>query len=224
MDRLFAMRSDIPVSEMYNHGDDMIPIIDKFRESRKDIDSARNFFMVEDPNLSLSHIESLIREFKQRTGNEYCLVVIDLITMVKDFQEGSGASTLASTIEMGINRLNALCKSENVCIVGIAQFSRKADDARVTTIEELELLRPQLNHVKNSQALAERARVVLSVFRPRYYATRYLQHIPEIEEMEDVMQVQVLKNSQGSVGKMLNYLFDGTVFQITPIEDEQPSD
>ena len=224
-DRLLAMRTEIPVSALYGSGDDLIPIMKKFKEEKEELEKSKNFFFVEDPNLSLAHIQSLIREYKQRTSNDYLIVTIDLITMVQDFQEtGKGNSTLASTMEMGINRLNAICKEENVCVLGVAQFNRNSDSARVTSIEDLELLRPQLNHVKNSHALAERSRVVLSVFRPKYYATRYLTHLPEVEDMEDVIELQVLKNSQGQVGKIMKYAFDGEIFRTYPIEESDNSE
>lgn len=226
-DRLLAMRTEIPVEHLYGTGDDLIPIMNRFKEEKAEIDKAKNFFFVEDPNLSLAHIQSLIREFKQRTGHKYLIVVCDLITMVQDFQESQGNSSLATTMEMAINKLNGMCKEENICFVGVAQFNRQADSTRVTTIEELEMLRPQLNHVKNSHALGERSRVVLSAFRPKYYAERYLRAIPEIDEMEDVLSVQILKQSQGKVGTMMDYAFEGEIFRCFPIErqtEEELSD
>jgi len=221
-DRLLAMRTEIPVEALYGSGDDLIPILKKFKEEKEELDRSKNFFFVEDPNLSLAHIQSLIREYKQRTGNDYLIVVCDLITMVQDFQE-NGHGSLATTIEMGINRLNAVCKDENICFIGVAQFGRQADSARIQSIEDLELLRPQLNHVKNSHALAERSRVVLSAFRAKYYAERYLTHIPEADEIEDVLEIQILKQSQGRVGKIMKYAFDGSIFRCFPIEDNDES-
>ena len=220
-DRLLAMRTEIPVEHLYGSGDDLIPIMNRFKEEKKELDKSKSFFFIEDPNLSLVHIQSLIREFKQRTGHKYLIVVCDLITMVQDFQEGAGNTTLASTMEMAINKLNGMCKEENICFLGVAQFNRQADSARVTTVEELEMLRPQLNHVKNSHALGERSRVVLSAFRAKYYAERYLQAIPEIDEMEDVLSVQILKQSQGKVGTMMDYAFEGEIFRCFPIDHQE---
>jgi hypothetical protein len=83
------------------------------------------------------------------------------------------------------------------------------------------MLRPQLNHVKNSHALGERSRVDLSAFRAKYYAERYLQAIPEIDEMEDVLSVQILKQSQGKVGTMMDYAFEGEIFRCFPIDHQE---
>jgi len=219
-DRLLAQRVNIPVNEMYNSGDALLPIIKSFEEERKDLDKASNFYFVEEPNLSIIHIHSIIREFKQRTGNNYAIVIIDLLTMVKEFQETAGGLNLANAIESGMNKVNAIAKEENVCILGVVQFNRQADSLKVNSIDELEMLRPQINHIKNAHALAERSRVVISAFRPKYYAVRMLSDSPEVEDMEDIMECQIIKNSQGQVGQIMRYLFEGDVFRLTPIEKE----
>jgi replicative DNA helicase len=219
-DRLLAQRVNIPVNEMYNSGDALLPIIKSFEEERKDLDKASNFYFVEEPNLSIIHIHSIIREFKQRTGNNYAIVIIDLLTMVKEFQETAGGLNLANAIESGMNKVNAIAKEENVCILGVVQFNRQADSLKVNSIDELEMLRPQINHIKNAHALAERSRVVISAFRPKYYAVRMLPDSPEVEDMEDIMECQIIKNSQGQVGQIMRYLFEGDVFRLTPIEKE----
>jgi replicative DNA helicase len=224
MDRLVAMRTEIPVEYLYQHGTDLDPIIKKFKEEKTDLEASKSFFFVEDPNLSLIQIQAIIREFKQRTGHKYVLVICDLVTMVKDFQEVNGNKSLANTIELSVNRLNAICKDENICFMGVGQFNRNADSARVSQLEDLELLRPQLNHVKNSHALAERCRVLLSAFRPTYYAQRYLSHLEEVKDMEDILEIQILKQSQGNVGAKMRYLFEGEIMKITPVEYEEDED
>ena len=38
--------------------------------------------------------------------------------------------------------------------------------------------------------------------------------------MNDVMEVQVLKNSAGNVGKIFKYMFDNQCFRLLPLVDE----
>ena len=43
--------------------------------------------------------------------------------------------------------------------------------------------------------------------------------------MEDVMEVQVMKQNQGQAGTVKKYLFDGKCFQIKPlVESEETSE
>lgn len=128
--------------------------------------------------------------------------------------------SVANSYEEAMNILNALAKSENVHIMGVVQFNRNADSYKISTLEDLDIMRPSLNDIKNSHAIAERSRVVLSAFRKKYYADRYLTHIPEAAELADIMEIQVLKNSSGMVGTLLKYMFEGTFFRLTPMLDE----
>ena len=111
-----------------------------------------------------------------------------------------------------MNELNALAKSENVHIIGVAQFNRGTDTGKVTSIESIQNFRPTANDIKNSSALLERARLVLSVFRAKPYAVKYLvdshgDPFPEVNDMEDYLELQVLKNSSGEVGKIYKYFY-----------------
>ena len=135
----------------------------------------------------------------------------------------SSKGTLATTIELAVNRLNAIAKKEGVCIVAIAQMNRGADSTRIESIDELEKLRPTLNNVKNSGALGERSRVVLSVFRPKYYASRLFPNDEGLEFMPDELEIQVLKQSMGSVGVIGRYNFNGPTFTCRPLSDEEGS-
>lgn len=218
MDRLIAQRLEIPIDDLYGHGPEMESVIQRVEKERQALKDNNLFYFVENPSLSLSQIRSIIKEFKQRANTNYAIVVCDLITMVKDFQDIGKNKTFANAIELGVNHLNSICKEENVCFLGVAQFNRNADSSRVFSLEEIELLRPQLNHVKNSHALAERSRVLVSIFRPYYYAQRYLPDA-DLSNMEDIIEVQILKQSQGSVGKIMKYLFDPKVMTIVPLEE-----
>ena len=95
---------------------------------------------------------------------------------------------------------------------------------KVTSIESIQNFRPTANDIKNSSALLERARLVLSVFRAKPYAIKYLvdsqgNPFPEVEDMEDYLELQVLKNSSGEVGKIYKYFYDGAHFRLLPLPD-----
>jgi replicative DNA helicase len=150
-------------------------------------------------------------------------VAVDLITQLKDFMHNKSNQSVANSIETAMNDLNALAKELNVHIIGVAQFNRDADNMKVLTADDLDMLRPSLNNIKNSHALAERSRVVLSLFRKKYYSDRYLPADEAAKVEEDILEVNILKNSSGMVGNTLHYLFDGSHFKVLPILDPLPT-
>ena len=116
-----------------------------------------------------------------------------------------------------MNSLNELAKSENVHILGVVQLNRDADDRRILTEEDADSIQPTLADIKNSAAIAERCRVVLSLVRPKYYTDKYLNENGEYDDKEDILKLAILKNSSGYTGRVLKYLYDGEHFNITPL-------
>jgi len=221
MDRFMSIVTGIPVSEFYTSGDRIDPLIDKVKETREEFKAIKYSF-IDDPSIGLDDISRSIKEYKIRHKTGYLCVFIDLITQVKDFVDtASSRGTLASTIELAVNKLNALAKKENVCIIALAQMNRDADSMRINSIQDINKLRPTLNNVKNSGALGERARTVISVFRPKYYAKRLFPDDPQGEIMSDVLEVQILKQSMGDVGVIGRYNFNGPTFACAPLTNEE---
>jgi hypothetical protein len=60
---------------------------------------------------------------------------------------------------------------------------------------------------------------VLSVFREKYYATRFFPDDEDVAGLDDIVEIQVLKQSNGGVGRKLNYLHVEGQFLLLPIED-----
>lgn len=221
MDRWLAMRTGIPVAEWYKSGIWIDPLFLEVERERKKVVN-KPFRFVDEPTIGLDTILHLVREFKMIYRTNYVCVFIDLITQVKEFITlGIRNASLATVIEMAVNKLHAMSKRENVCFVCFAQMNRDADSLRLNGIEEIDKLRPSLNHVKNSNALGERSRTVLSVFRPKYYAQRLFPTDPNVEFMPDDLQVQILKQSMGEVGVIGHYLFDGPTFSLVEMRNDQ---
>jgi replicative DNA helicase len=215
MDRWMAMRKNIPVDMWYSTGPEMdalIDIVDKEKIALKD----KAFRFIDEPDITLEQIRHHIREFKLAYKVDYLIVFVDLITQVREFMDMSSNknASLPTIMEKAINKVNAIAKKENVCIVAIAQMNRDADSAKITTMQDIDKLRPTLNTIKNSAALAERSRAVLSVFRAKYYSDRYLPNDEEAREEPDVLEIQVVKQNMGRVGNIGKYNFNGPTFKL----------
>lgn len=218
-DRWLAMRTQIPLKDWYEK-DSIEALKAKVIQEQKNLEG-KPFRFVENPSISLTKLQSLIREFKSIYKTDYVCVYIDLITQVKEFIDlDNGGGSLANTIEGAVNKLNAIAKLENVCFVCVAQMKRTIDDQKITKIEDTGKLKPTLGGIKNSGALAERSRVVLGVFRARPYIEKYLPDDPKLEYIQDIMEVNVLKQNQGgnAHGK---YLFEPTTMTAFPYKEEE---
>lgn len=221
-DRLISSRREISSEELYNTAS-IDNIIGEVKKEIEDLKDRKLFRFCEETDIDIPKLRKYIREFKQQTKSEYALVAIDLLTQMKNFMSSSNGSSTATSMEIAMNSLNALAKEENVHIIGVVQFKRDSDSIKIHSVEEIDLLRPTLTDIKNSGAIAERARVVLSVFRKKYYSDRYLLpfNVPGSEDIEDIMEIQVLKNSEGKgAGKIFKYMFDTQYFKLLPITSE----
>lgn len=220
-DRLLAMRTGIPIDQWYQSRN-ISALMKKVEAQEKELANKR-FGFIDDPNMTLGQIQSLIRTFKMSHRCDYVIVFIDLITQVSDFTNLKVGGTLANTIEIGINKESALAKTENCCLVNIVQLNRETDSAKISSVEEIESYRPSLTQIKNSNAIGERSRTVLSVFRPKSYAEKLFPNDEAVDYMEDIMEVQVIKQNQGSVGRIGKYLFEGETVSMKPYVETEES-
>lgn len=218
-DRLISLRAGIPSDELYKP-ENVEAIREAVEEQRRALDNNTNFYFCQDPDIDITKLRTIVRDYKHRTKNDYCLVFIDLLTMMKEFSNMKGNT--AQSIEVAMNELSSLAKTENVHIFGVVQFNRQTDNIKIHSIEEVSELRPSLNNIKNSGAIAERSRVVLGLFNPRQYVDKYLVPInaPGCDSVENTLELQILKNSHGGTGKIFKYMLVPELFKAIPIEDE----
>lgn len=229
MDRLVALRGHIPMKNLYMRSMDVETEEPGTEEDDADYTMSiaedeinnlkryeNNFFMVDNPNLSTSDIEALIQKAKQKMQTDYLICTIDLMTMLND------CGTKPQDIEECMNRLSAIAKRQNVHIINIVQANRSTDNANVRSVEELDRLRPKTTHsIKNAEAIAERSRTVLSVFRKKAYAEKLFPDDPATKVMDDEFDVTVVKQSQGMSGIMVKYIYDGSMYRLDPLLDDE---
>ena len=223
MDRLLAKRFGIENKELYNP-ENMDGLIAQVREEKENLSNRKNFFFCEATGVDMKKLRQLIREFKQKTKKDYCFIAIDLLSGMKDFMVGNNGASTASTIEVNMNRLEELAKEENVHILGVVQLNRESDNIKISHVEEIPKLRPTMSGIKNSSAFVEKATTTLACFRPKYYADRYCKSDPASETLEDIMEVQILKDRNAPAGRILKYVFDGKHFRLCPLVEEDKVD
>lgn len=229
MDRLVALRQRIPFKDLMlkNSGENLdssvdpdyvISIADSAINDLKKYED--RFFIVDAPSLSLDDLESLIADAKKRMGVDYLICSIDLWTMLH------GVGSKATDIEDAVNRTSEIAKRQNVHLINVVQANREADKKSVPSIEAIDTLRIKtVNAIKNSGAIGERSRAVLSVFRPKHYAETLFPDDPQVEYMDDIFEVSLVKASNAQIGGRVKYLYDGACFRLYPfIESSNDND
>lgn len=219
MDRWMASRLRIPMHELYaKKGCIDEAVIEEVALERHKLEQGRKFMFIDETRMSVSSLEKAVEQVKLKLRTDYLVVFVDLATMLEDFSSGK-----PSDYELGMNALHQMVKRTGIHLVMVVQAVNKIlENHRPASPDGIRVFRPILSSIKNSGAIAERSRTVLSVFRPHHYNVKFFPDDPLVKEESDVLEVQVLKSSNGESGQIIRYLYDGPLFRIYPIpEDEQ---
>ena len=221
-DRLLANRLQIPYTEIVNPADTETynAILEQVEQERQVLDCNPLFRFCEDANVSVSDLKKAIIKFQEQIGQKYCVVVLDLITMIQDFVTTKSGLGMPQTIELAINKMNALSKELGIHYIGTAQLNRAGESTSVTDPEDVLRFRPSRHQVKNSSALLERCRYVVSLFRKKYYLEQYFGDDEEVMDCEDIVELQILKQNNGKTPRRCE-LFDGSTFSMTYKPDDE---
>jgi replicative DNA helicase len=200
MDRWMASRMRIPLLELFSKkGQVDETLYDRVRVEREKLEYGRKFAFIDETRVGSASLEKMIDQVRLKLKTGYLAVFVDLATMMEDFFD-----VTPGAYEQAMNNLHQMTKRTGVHLIIIVQATNKSlENHKPVTAEGLRVFKPQLADIKNSGAIAERSRQVLSVFRPHYYARRFFPEDPLVQEEPDVMEIQVLKASNGPVGKVL---------------------
>ncbi len=219
-DRLMGLRKDLDSRLIFPRSkgeplDDFV--IEAIRRERETLANKLNhWFFVDEPSLSIADIEAIIRRQQIAMKTKYFILFIDLFSMLKDV---SGEDP--SVIEKGMNMIHEVARKTGIHVVLLIQANRATDNTKPLNIQGIQRLRPTLNNIKNSSAIAERSRIVLGIFREKYYADRLFPDDEEARALDDIVEVQVLKQSMGSVGQLVRYFHEPGLFKLMKISPEE---
>ncbi|MGL5913560.1 MAG: DnaB-like helicase C-terminal domain-containing protein [Bacteroidales bacterium] len=218
MDRWMASRLRIPMRELVGKPNEPIneEILQMVQNEKAKLLTRKRYGMVDASSITVAEIKKNIIKFKLKSKSEYAVVIIDLATMIKEFSGGN-----SNDYEKAIDLLHQTAKELKVHIILVVQAIQKTlENHRPSTLSAINIFRPILASIKNSSALAERSRTVLSVFRAKYYATRFFPDDPVVDTLEDVVEIQVLKSSNGNVGGIARYLHDEGMFRLFSMSED----
>lgn len=224
MDKLLCMRHQIPFQSLYpdqRQGQE-IPdfIFDKIIEDKASFQRNNRILIVDRPDIDTDDFEAYIKKARILMGlddKDPLFVTVDLFTLFKDFN----GDNKASKSEDVMNKVHYIMRRNNCSMLAVIQSKRPIDKVKVSSRIDLQKFRPSIEEIKNSGAFEERARVVLGLFREKYFAQKTMNNRPElIKVIPDIAEVIILKQNFGSVGDVLKYHFQGECSKYIPFSDE----
>jgi replicative DNA helicase len=168
-----------------------------------------NLYIVDEPSLWLRDVDILIRTVQERTGQDYMVVVIDLLTMIRDF-----SNTNASEFEDAMNKLHGIIKARQVHAINVVQENENRFRQGRVKLKELKFYHPTLSDVKNGAVIAERSRVMLNVWNLKYMIEAFISDKDDSVELTDedlqpIISIKNVKQNRGDLGGKARYWLDG---------------
>lgn len=195
LDRLISIMTGIPITniakETFRLPDERKRQIDMVAKGIRDTDL---IFINDRATQNLRSIDTQL-SLLRRSGIPLDVLYIDLFGKLDDVSVVDG---LATNIEQKLRITRELARRHKVHICVISQIRRYFD---LNTLRPNKPVpRPKLDKIKNSNAYAEEADLVLLLHRDKYYK-------PELEH--DILEVYVAKQRQGEAGGCAFFEFDG---------------
>ena len=225
-DRDIALNTGIDMDTIVNPPDkEMFEMVKKeIKNQFAILKQNPNFRFSECASISLTQVKQDIKKFQQDIGQEYMVVVFDLLSMIKEFMiTDEKGMNFAQGIEVAINVLNAMAKELGFHYIAVLQMNRKGEGEaqHIDDLDDLNKFRPVRNQIKNAGAFLERVRWAVGLFRPKYYAELYIEDKELWEDLPDYCEMHMLKQNQGKIGRLGKYLFDPDIMKMTPLEDDE---
>jgi replicative DNA helicase len=224
-DRYLSLNENYNIRDLQLKNQPTPRFLDKLKKSAENLENLKYYIFSRSPDIRLDRLDSLIIMAKQKfrdmgvlPEDEYVMVVIDLINMLKGWGE------TPQEIESCNNELLRIAKRNQVHILGVLQTnenSLRSGKQVFKKPEELDHYKLTLKDIKNASAYKERARVVLILNRPLLLKKRFFPDMNEIWESElDIINCSIAKQNEGDI-PMLRFVYDyQDSYRITPLMED----
>lgn len=205
VDMLLSMRTEMSTFNIENYGELTDDERHKLAKEKRKLANLHHFHIYDESALSVSQLEAKIINSKEHfrekgvlPDDEYCVVIIDLATMLTDFEDLD-----ARRIEQVVNRLHRLCRKEKLFMINVVQANENdlRGGKKFENVDQIKKYRLLRENIKHGSAFYERSRTVLALKRNKEMIKNFLpEEREEWESMEDILQVHIIKNNKGATG------------------------
>lgn len=200
LDLFNSMESGIPLKKLtrppLDLTEDQIEQVLALTKSR----IGSNIYINDRAALNMAQLVSEIRRFKQM-GTPLDVVYIDLFGKVEEVDTGENTAQL---VQRELKRLRQVARQLDVHFCLAAQLNRESQK-KVGGV----VVRPEIRHIKNSNAYQEEADLVFLLHRTKHY---------DQELTDDIMEVEIAKQRMGECGRRAFLEYDGEFASIRPTE------
>uniref|UniRef100_A0A6M3M837 DNA 5'-3' helicase n=1 Tax=viral metagenome TaxID=1070528 RepID=A0A6M3M837_9ZZZZ len=135
------------------------------------------------------------------------LLIFDYLDLAGDKAEGE--EQRRAVISQGLRRV---ARELNIPVLALVQLNRE--------VEKRESKRPQLQDLRYSGALEQDCDVAMFLYREDYYVERQMMSVDESKRQKNVLEILVLKNKEGPIGK-LKVFYNPNTGRIGPLADKE---
>lgn len=225
MDMLVSMRTRISASRLESPDELLQEEIERLEKELNKISKLDNLHIYDESSLSISKLESKILQSKEifrekgvLPEDEYCVVVIDLATMITDFEDLDPRK-----MEQVVNRLHRLARKEKLFIINVVQANENdlRGGKKFENVDQIKKYRLLRENIKHGASFYERSRTVLSLKRNKDLIKIYFpEDKEEWETLPDIIQCHIIKNNKGATG-LVEFGFEPDPIQIAPIDTKK---
>lgn len=150
-----------------------------------------NLIIDDTPAITWQYIDAKLKSVRKKFPmSQEMIVVIDYIQLMSNIPDETKGRTDEGIMSIRCNKLNALWKIHNCCIIELSQLGRE--------VEKRVPPRPKMSDLKDSGSLEANADVVIMQYRPDYYS-----EFPKDDQGNDLrglVEFSVPKNRHGKTG------------------------
>jgi replicative DNA helicase len=197
-DRLESLMTQIPLQEIitsrnWKKGDYRVDLVKK---TNVEIDSLFNYHVVPSRGVSVSDVRSLLYQLTQKTQID--VIFFDLFDKLVDVNV---ASNKAQTVGVKLGEMARIAEEFNCHICNLVQINRQ--------VERRSDKHPIMSDLKDSGSFDEVARLILLLYREKYYFP---------DSLNNELEIIVAKQSNGPLGSVLME-FNEETLALTPLEE-----
>lgn len=206
IDRVLSDRQKYP-AQLLNHikEEDEELIRELIKHEKEYVSKNKRFFYAFCPGIDLSGLDDLVVEALKTMKANYLVLTIDLASMISDFGEQP------DQIMKAMNKLHIMLLKRNIHANLVFQSNRELENKKIEKLSDIKNLIPQRKHLYGGDAMWQRSRVVISLFREKYYREQFFSEDPTNELIDDVAKISIIKQNGGPL-RTLKYLFNPTYF------------
>jgi replicative DNA helicase len=194
-DRLESLMTKIPLSEIIKSWNWEISDyrLELIKKANQRIDSELNYHIIPSRAISVADVRSVLYQISQHSNID--VVFFDLFDKLIDVNVSVNK---AQTVGVKLGEMSRIAEEFDCHICCLVQINRQ--------VERRSDKRPSLSDLKDSGNYEETARLVMLLYRERYYFP---------DSLNDEMEVIVAKQSNGPTGSR-NMVFDEETLAISP--------